>query len=162
MRTNGVRLAARAENRTELALIAARRASAGGRATSGGARRPCLCRASLRPIVTDAVCVSFVYRLSLPKTDWPAGCLTGGPAASRWAEVMDEAGQDAASSFPEPLVSVPAHRGAASPQHTHTHTHLFISLRRSSVAATRSPEREVVAKRGSHQQGGTKARVTDS
>lgn len=37
---------------------------------------------------------------------------------------MDEAGQDAASSLPEPLVSVPAHRGAATPQHTHTPVHI--------------------------------------
>lgn len=34
------------------------------------------------------------------KTDWPRGCLTGARQDSRWAELTDEAGQDAASSLP--------------------------------------------------------------
>lgn len=59
---------------------------------------------------------------------------------------MDEAEQDAASSLPAPLVSVPAHWGALHPPTP------VQSLRDGSVAATRSPVREVVAKEDSDQQ----------
>lgn len=58
---------------------------------------------------------------------------------------MDEAEQDAASSLPAPLVSVPAHRGAPPPPRP------VQSLRDGSVSATRSPVREVMAEEGSHQ-----------
>lgn len=66
---------------------------------------------------------------------------------------MDEAEQDAASSLPAPLVSVPTNRGNPPP---------VTSLRDGSVPATCSPVREVVAKEGYTSTGDTKARVSDT
>lgn len=94
-----------------------------------------MCRASERQIVIDAVWLEYLRLYCrppvIPKTDWPKGCLTEARQVSQWAGVMDEAEQDAASSLPVSLVSVPAHCGAPPPVR---------SLRDGSVPQPRAPQ----------------------
>lgn len=92
--------------------------------------------------------VSFVCPLSHLKTDWPKGCLTGGSAALPVGR-SDGRGSTGCSVFPSCACRFCSCPLGCPPPTKHTPVQ---SLRHSSVAATRSPEREVMAKEGSHQQ----------
>lgn len=75
---------------------------------------------------------------------------------SQWARVMDEAEQDAASSLPAPLVSVPAHWGALHPLHLSNHSETALSPPRAPQWGKWWPKRTRINRRH------TKASVPDT